>query len=205
MSKPTLRRKTLLKKLPDTVRQVQEAHPGAAVEVWTMDEHRIGLKPLLRRVWTKRGQRRTAPVRHRYQWMYVYGFVCPHSGQTDWWLLPTVRTDVFSLVLAAVAHAVGAGSDKQIILVLDGAGWHTSPQVQVPEGIHLVQLPPYSPELQPAERLWTLTNEPLVNRTFDSLAALEEVQAVRCVTLQEQPDLIRRHTLFSWWPQVKAS
>jgi len=50
-----------------------------------------------------------------------------------------------------------------------------------------------------------MTNEPLVNRTFDSLADLEKVQALRCVTLQEQPDLIRRHTLFSWWPQGDPS
>jgi|GEM_PF-5184185 len=47
------------------------------------------------------------------------------------------------------------GDDKQILLVIDGAGWHRSEQVVVPNGIHLLLLPPYSPELQPAERLWT--------------------------------------------------
>ena len=165
-----------------------------------MDEHRLGLKPLLRRVWTKRGQRRLAPVRHRYQWLYLYGFVCPQTGQTEWWLLPTVRADLFAQSLIRIAQEVGCGPDKQIILVLDGAGWHTSQQVLAPEGLHLVQLPPYSPELQPAERLWTLTNEPLVNRTFASLDDLEAVQSARCLTLHAQPDLIRQHTLFSWWP-----
>lgn len=184
------------------MRQVQAAYPDVPMEVWTMDEHRIGLKPIVRRVWTKRGQRRIAPVRHRYQWMYVYGFVCPQTGATEWWLLPTVSIDCFTCVLAAVAQALGSGPHKQSILVLDGAGWHTSPKVVVPDGLHLVRLPPYSPELQPAERLWTLTNEPLVNRTFDSLAILEEVQALRCLTLQSQPDLIARHTLFTWWPRV---
>lgn len=184
------------------MRQVQDAQPQASVEVWAMDEHRIGLKPVLRRVWTRRGQRRRIGVRQRYQWMYVYGFVCPASGQTEWWLLPTVRADLFSRVLADFARAVGAGPAKQVILVLDRAGWHTSKHLRVPDGLHLMFLPPYSPELQPAERLWTLSNEPIVNRTFATLDELEEVQSQRCVTLQATPALIRRHTLFAWWPHL---
>jgi transposase len=117
-------------------------------------------------------------------------------------LFSTVRTDIFSQVLADFAQAVGAGPTKQIVLVLDGAGWHTSKQLTIPEGVHLVFLPPYSPELQPAERLWTLTNEAIVNRLFATLDELEEVQGQRCVTLQANPDLIRRHTLFAWWPRL---
>jgi transposase len=100
------------------------------------------------------------------------------------------------------AQTVGAGHGKQIMLVLDGAGWHVSPQVQVPTGVHLHFLPPYSPELQPAECLWPLTNEALANRHFRDLDALEEVQAQRCLTLQARPEVIRAHTNFHWWPQT---
>jgi hypothetical protein len=53
------------------------------VELWTMDEHRIGLKPILRRVWARRGRRPRAVVRPRYQWMWVIGFVHPESGRTS--------------------------------------------------------------------------------------------------------------------------
>src|SRR5215469_13388629 len=126
--------------------------------------------------------------------MDVYGFGCPENGQTEWWLLPTVRSASFSQVLEDFARAVGAGPAQQVLLVLDRAGWHTSKQVRLPDGLPLVYLPPYSPELQPAERLWTLTNQPMVNRTFATLDELEEVQAQRCVTLQATPDLIRHHT-----------
>ncbi len=70
--------------------------------------------------------------------------------------------------------------NKRIILVLDQAGWHTSDQVKVPKGIHLFFLPAYSPELQPAERLWPLTNEPIANRCFESLDELEVVLFARC-------------------------
>ena len=57
--------KTLLKKLPQTLEQIQQAAPEAAVELWAFDEHRIGLKPILRRVWVFNGQRPTVVVQHR--------------------------------------------------------------------------------------------------------------------------------------------
>jgi transposase len=141
-----------------------------------------------------------APVQQRYEWLSVCGFVRPTTGETEWWLLPTVTAALFGQMLAAFARDVGAGPKKQIALVLDGAGWHTGEAIQVPEGIHLVVLPSYSPELQPAEHLWPLTNEPLANRRFPDLARLEAVQAERCLTLQRQPHLVRHHTLFHWWP-----
>ena len=78
---------------------------------------------------------------------------------TDWLLLPTVNVEVLTIALMQFAQAVGAGADRHVVLVLDRAGCHSSQMLTVPDGIHLVFLPPYSPELQPAERLWPLTNE----------------------------------------------
>ena len=53
-----------------------------------------------------------------------------------------------------------------------------------------------------AERLWRLTDEPLANRVFDTLADLQEVLSERCAYLRTQPDLITQYTLFHWWPLV---
>ena len=166
-----------------------------------MDEHRIGLKPIIRRVWCKRGQRPVVTVQQRYKWMYEYGFVCPHSGETFWLLLPRVSVAAYTLALAEFARAIGAGPEKQVILVLDQAGWHRSDQVVIPEGLHLVFLPPYSPELQPAEHLWELTDQALANRHFRDLEELTEVQAERCRKLRDLPELIRNRTHFHWWPK----
>ncbi len=176
------------------------AHPQARVELWSSDEHRVGLRPILRRVWAKRGTTVKAMVAPRYQWMYVYAFLHPESGQTSWLLLPTVNVEVFSAALSVFAQEVGAGADKQIILLLDNAGWHRSAKLTVPLGIHLRFLPAYSPEVQPAERLWPLSNEPLVNRVFSCLDELEEVQAERCRWLQDHPQVVHSHTHFHWWP-----
>lgn len=107
------------------------------------------------------------------------------AGQTEWWLLPTVAATVFGQVLAASARDVGAGS----------------------EAIHPLFLPSYSPELQPAGypaeglgALWPLTNEPLANKHVPDFATLEKVQARRCLTPQQQPEIISDHTRFDWWP-----
>jgi transposase len=180
---------------------VAAAHPAARVEVWANDEHRIGLQPILATVWCFPGQRPLAPVEHRYQWRYLVAFVHPASGRTLWHLASGVSLALFAVELAAFAEAVGASPQKQIVLVLDRAGWHASPKLRVPEHVHLLFLPPYSPELNPAEHLWPLTNTVLVNAHFATLDALEDAQAARCVALQDRRDLIRSTTCFHWWPQ----
>src|SRR5258708_2179085 len=96
-----------------------------------------------------------------------------------------------SLALAAFAKEGGEGPEKQIVLVLDQDGWHKSARLVIPEGLHLLFLPSHSPELQPAERFWPLSNEPLANRAFPSLDELEQVQAERCRWLQTHPEVVR--------------
>jgi transposase len=186
--------------LPGKVEEVEAAHPKAKVTVWSMDEHRVGLKPILRRVWTRRGVRPIAVVWHRFESLQVSAFVHPETGENHWWLHDKVNTDNFNAILTEFAQKVGAGEKHQVILVLDGAGWHRAKKVDVPDGIHLQFLPPYSPELQPAERLWSLSDEPLVNRCFDSLDELRSVQRDRCLDLGSRCDEVRRRTLFHWWP-----
>jgi transposase len=145
-----------------------------------------------------------ARVQHRFRWRYLVGFVHPASGGTVWHLASEASIPIFEAELDAFARAVGAGPTKQIVRVLDQAGWHTSLRLRVPDHVHLLFLPAYSPELQPAEHLWPLTNEALVNAHFadlDVLDALDEAQFARCATLQRQPERIRSATLFPWWPK----
>ena len=185
--------------------ELQAAHPDAACELWALDEHRLGLKPVLRRVWTQRGARPSARVHHRYRWLYLYGFVHPPSGRVLWYLMPTVSAATFGQVLAAFAADAGAGPGKEILLVLDGAGWHVAKELAMPNHLHPEFLPPYSPELQPAERLWPLANEAVANRCFADLTALGAHLEPHCLALARRPELIRRQTLFAWWPPAKPA
>jgi transposase len=142
-----------------------------------------------------------AIVQHRFAWRYLVGFVPPASGRTIFHLATTVSIPVFEVELAEFARQVGASPTKQIVLVLDRAGWHTSVHLRVPDHVHLLFLPPYSPELQPAEHLWPLTNSVLVNRHFATIEELEDAQFARCAELQRHPEQIRSTTRFHWWPQ----
>lgn len=80
-----------------------------------------------------------------------------------------------SAALAAFAHDEGIDAQHRVVLLLDGAGWHTASTLVPPDGLELATLPPVSPELQPVERLGSLLDEPVANRAFADLDALEAV------------------------------
>src|SRR3954453_23897526 len=218
-----------LKKLATILAEEAEQHPGKIVEVFATDEHRVGLKPILRRVWAPKGERPRAPGHYRFEWLYVIAFVQPTSGEVFWYLANGVSKPSFEALLALFAREAGAGRDRIIALVLDNAGWHTEPGLTVPEGVRLVHLPPYSPELQPAECLWPVLDEPLANKHFRTIQALARTVAERsltlapankpsppipgpapgvaqrCVTPDAAPDLYKGRVDFHWWPKPTTS
>jgi transposase len=184
------------------LKELKEAHPKAEVELWAEDEARLGLKPVIRRVWAPVGNRPVARFKRGYKWTYLYGFVRPESGEVYWLILPTVNTELFSMALNEFAREVEASKDKRVLLVVDQAGWHTGKEVAIPEGIHLEFLPSGSPELMPAERLWPLTNEAVANGLFEEIEEVEEALVERCLELLDQPEAIRELTNYHWWPQA---
>src|SRR5215208_4781758 len=166
------------------VMRLKEKYPTAKIELWCEDEQRLGLKPIIRKVWSPIGHRPIVGVHQRYKWSYLYALAHPKSGEVQWLVLPTVNGQVFSVALSNFAREVGAGTTKRILLVVDQAGWHTAKnKLKVPEGIHLEFLLSHSPELQPAERLWPLSNEGVANRHFEQIKELEEALIERCVAL----------------------
>ena len=127
--------------------------------------------------------------------------MAPASGETVWFVSNGISKPFFAALLAAFARQVGAGRDRVIVLQLDNAGWHTPANLPVPDGIRLVFQPPYTPELQPAEHLWPLLDEPIVNRHIADLDDLEAIVAERCCTLVDHRTTIRSSTNFNWWPK----
>ena len=161
------------------------------------------MKPVTRRVWAPCGEQPIALGHHRFEWLYLTGFVEPATGKTVWNLSNAICKPLFAAILADFAKSVGAGPTKRIILQLDNAGWHGPQNLAVPDGIRLVFQPANSPELQPAEHLWAFVDEPLANRYFRTLRHLDRVVARRCRQLIDQADTIRRSTLFHWWPDQR--
>ena len=113
-----------------------------------------------------KGSRPTALQQTEYEWVYLFGAVNPRTGDSSALLAPTVNTDYMNHHLRFISEQ--AGPEVHVVLVLDRAGWHLSKALQVPENITLLPLPPYSPELNPVERLWAfLRSHYLSNRAYE--------------------------------------
>ena len=122
------------------------------IEIWFQDEARVGQQDTQTRVWARRGTRPRAPRDRRYAWAYLFGAVCPERGVGAALVLPFVNTDAMNRHLAEIGQCVRR--DAHALVVVDGAGWHGSAELIIPDNITLLPLPPYSPELNPQENIW---------------------------------------------------
>ena len=131
--------------MPETAR-------SKPLEIWFQDEARVGQQGTLTRIWAERGTRPRAPRDTRYIWSYIFGAVCPERAEAAALIMPHADTQAMSAHLAEIAKTVASGAHA--LLILDGAGWHGSAELEVPDNITLLKLPPYSPELNPMENVW---------------------------------------------------
>jgi hypothetical protein len=135
------------------------------------DEGRFGLLGTPRRCWAPQGTRPVVGARLERKYIYAFSAVSPHDGAMDSLVLPWVSAQTMSLFLAEVAQR---HSDEFIVMVMDQAGWHLAGELTVPPNMRLMFLPPYSPELNPAEHLWeALREECFANHVFANLDAVE--------------------------------
>jgi transposase len=188
----------LEKNLRERLRRLRRAHPGKAVELWAQDEARLGLKPIARRVWAPKGRRPRACGRTRYQWLYVYGFVRPRTGQTFGVLLPRVKAERMSEALEEFAAHADPTGEKVLVVLLDNAGWHRAKALVAPPNVVLHFLPPCTPELQPAEPLWPLVREAVANRSIGRIDRLRSIIRARVNYLAAHPSVVQPVVGFRW-------
>jgi len=122
------------------------------VELWCQDETRIGQKGRRTRTWAEKGTRPTAPIDTRYGNTYLFGAFCPARDTGVALVLPKANTEMMQLHLNEISTQLPENTHAAIIM--DGAKWHDTPKLIVPQNITLIKLPPYSPELNPAEKVW---------------------------------------------------
>ena len=129
---------------------------------------------------------------------YTYAFVAisPHDGVMDSLVLPQVNEQTMSLFLDEVSSR---HPDEFILMVLDGAGWHRAGDLKVPGNMHLLFLPPYSPELNPVEHVWESIRESWFgNEVFASMDGVENQLVKALCTLEYDPAPVRSLTGFEW-------
>jgi transposase len=183
---------------------LRAAHPGKRVEVWAEDETRLGLKPITRRVWSPKGHRPRSCGRTRYEWLYLYAFARPATGDTFTVILPRVRVEYMADALAAFAAHADPNGTRILVLVVDNAGWHTAKRLPVPANVRLHFLPPCTPELQPVEAYWPLVREAVANDTFDRLGQLRRVIRRRCRKLATDTVTVKGAIGFRWAVSLEA-
>ena len=137
------------------------------------DEARFGRIDNPRCCWANSG---TRPKTHKQiirEYTYLYGAFCPHDGRMDSLILPRMDTHCMNLFLQEVSQRY---STENILMVMDGAPCHTEGEaLVVPENITILKLPPYSPQLNPAENMWAEIREKFFgNISFPSMSDLEK-------------------------------
>ena len=161
----------LSKKVCDTVRQFRSDNPGIKVELWFQDEARFGQQGTLTRQWARKGSRPTAWRQTQYEYLYVFGAACPQTGQTVGLLAPYLNTDTVNAFFRQFEKEVD--SNVHVFMIWDQAGFHTSSLVKAPKNLTIVPLPPYSPQLNPVEKLWQyLRKHYWSNRVYENYDAL---------------------------------
>jgi transposase len=155
-----------------------------------MDESRFGLHAITRRVLAIPGLRPAVPFQHQFSNFYLFGAYSPISGEHFTLELPYCNTDCFQLWLDA--FAASRPRDVFSIVVLDNGAFHKARRLEIPANIGMLFLPPYSPELNGAERVWNYLKKACANLTFKKLDELSDHVAGRINTLTA--DLIKSIT-----------
>jgi DDE superfamily endonuclease len=172
--------------------------------VWFADEARIGQKNSLTRVWGPTGSRPVAPKDLGFSSTYVFGAVCPSEGKAAALIMPICNTLAMNHHLGEISSQVAV--DGHAVVILDGAGWHRSHGLVVPENITLLPLPPYSPELNPVERIWHyLRSHWLANSVFGALADIMDACEAAWNRFATNPGLIRSLCAVAWAPGAASS
>ena len=141
------------------------------------DEARVGQKGTLTRIWAKRGTRPRMRHDQRHTNAYIFGAVCPSRDKGVALVLPEVNTDAMNLHLVAISKEIAP--QAHAVIIIDGAGWHKSQDLKVPDNISLLRLPPYSPELNAQENIWEyLRQNFLAGRVFDTYDAIVSAVAM---------------------------
>jgi hypothetical protein len=160
------------------------------------DEGRFGRITDPHGCWAPAGVRPVTQCQVIREYTYAYAAVSPADGELDTLILPNMYTETFSVFLKEVSDR---HPEDCILWIHDGAPCHRSGTLKVPHNIHLVELPPYSPELNPVEHLWEeMREKEFWNNTFKSMTAVERAMVRSLRRIEGDRALVQSMTSFPW-------
>ena len=160
------------------------------------DEARFGRMSNPRSCWAPAPHRPVVSLALVREFRYEYAAVSPWDGCLDYMTAEKMNTDSMTRFLAQLS---AAHNDEFIVLVLDGASSHKSKELKIPDNVSLIPLPPYSPELNPAEQIWNLLRRDyFANRVFDSLDAATNQAERGLAEMAANKSAVRQLTNWPW-------
>ncbi|KZN71090.1 hypothetical protein N477_25760, partial [Pseudoalteromonas luteoviolacea H33-S] len=126
---------------------ISEPITGLIQALWFQDEVRCGQQNPTTRIWAKTGTRPRIVKQQQFEYGYLFGAVCPATGQTEALVSPFVNKEAMTQHMRQISQATPIG--RHAVVIIDGAGWHTHDTASEFSNLTLIKLPPYSPELNP--------------------------------------------------------
>lgn len=161
------------------MRETKPFHNGGKVRLMFQDEAGFGRINKPKYCWCEKGIRPEAPCHHIREYRYVYGAVEPKTGDDFFLICPKCNTACMNVFLEGLSKQY---PDDTIVLICDGASWHSSDALVIPDNIKILYLPPYTPELNPIEQIWEeLREKGFHNECFNSL---DDVIDRLCLTIK---------------------
>lgn len=181
-----------LKKLPHLLNEFGNSlnkDKYDTINIYFQDESRFGLMTKQKRVLVSKGVKPIGKFQHSYQWLWLWGCFSPITGDAHYWETSHVGNDLFEAFL----HDFAESNPREFkLIVIDNAGFHACQNISLPENIHLVRLPPYAPELNPAEKVWQWMKDRVAMKFFGSTKDLQN--KITEMVNQLKPELIKSIT-----------
>jgi transposase len=166
------------------------------VRLMFQDEARFGRISDPRSCWAPAPHRPVVNLALIREFRYEYAAVSPWDGCLDFMTTEKMNTENMTRFLAQVSEAHNREFN---VMVLDGASSHKCKELKIPENVSLVFLPPYSPELNPAEQIWNvLRRNYFANRVFDSLDAATAQAEFGLTEMAANKSATRQLTNWPW-------
>ena len=187
-----------LKKLPIEMIKLIPGHITLdKVDIWFQDEARIGQQNTTTRLWAKKGTRPRAVKQQQFDYAHFFGAVCPATGATEALIAPWVNKEVMSEHLNLISKRTQVG--RYAVVIMDGAGWHTDDIAKDIPNVSILKIPPYSPELNPIEQVWSwLRQHHLANRCFSGYDDIVEACSEAWRSFIDDTKRVRKMCSRSW-------
>lgn len=179
------------------IRQSIDKAKYTSVNLYFQDESRFGLMTKQKRVLVSKGVKPIGKYQYSYKWLWLWGCFSPITGEDFYWETPVVSNAIFEQFLEDFSKQ----NPKELkVMVIDNAGFHACQNINIPENIKLIRIPPYTPELNPAEKVWQWMKDRVAMKIFDSIQILQ--QRITQLVKQINPNIVKSITAYDLYTKL---